>query len=44
MSIFRRKAKKFHPDKGGEHEEFLKLSQAYGLLMKMLEKAKPGQD
>ena len=29
---FRRKAKKMHPDRGGRHEDFLKLSEAYELL------------
>ncbi|MHC1728669.1 MAG: J domain-containing protein [Syntrophobacteraceae bacterium] len=31
--LFRRKAKKSHPDKGGEHEDFLKLSEAYEHLI-----------
>jgi hypothetical protein len=29
---FRRKAKRMHPDRGGRHEDFLKLSEAYELL------------
>lgn len=34
-SIFRQKAKKIHPDTGGEHEDFLRLSQAYEQLMEI---------
>ncbi len=33
--LFRRKAKRSHPDKGGEHEDFLKLSEAYEQLLSM---------
>ena len=41
-SIFRRKAKKIHPDRGGAHEDFLNLSEAYGQLMEMKKKTEPG--
>ena len=40
-SIFRRKAKKIHPDRGGEHEDFLKLSEAYEHLMEIKKKTVP---
>jgi hypothetical protein len=30
---FRRRAKKLHPDKGGEHGEFVRLSEAYEFLL-----------
>jgi hypothetical protein len=43
-SIFRRKAKKIHPDRGGEHEDFLKLSEAYEQLMEIKKKTKPGHN
>ncbi|MGC8490524.1 MAG: hypothetical protein ACP5SH_02190 [Syntrophobacteraceae bacterium] len=33
--LFRRKAKDIHPDRGGDHESFLALSKAYGLLLSM---------
>ncbi len=33
--LFRRKAKNIHPDGGGDHESFLALSKAYGLLLTM---------
>jgi hypothetical protein len=42
-SIFRRKAKKIHPDRGGEHEDFLKLSEAYEQLMEIKKKTGPGR-
>ncbi len=35
IRIYRRKAKRLHPDKGGEHEAFLCLTQAYELLLSM---------
>ncbi len=31
--IYRRKAKKMHPDQGGVHEDFLELSEAYEALL-----------
>ena len=31
--LFRRKALKLHPDKGGEHKAFIKLSEAYKSIM-----------
>jgi hypothetical protein len=35
IRLFRRLAQKRHPDKGGTHEEFIKLTEAYrGLLKK----------
>jgi hypothetical protein len=40
-SIFRRKAKKIHPDRGGEHEDFLKLSAAYEHLVEIKKKTGP---
>ncbi len=43
-SIFRRKAKKIHPDSGGEHEDFLRLSEAYEQLMEIKKKTKPGRN
>lgn len=33
--MFRRNAKNIHPDGGGDHESFLTLSKAYGLLLSM---------
>lgn len=33
IRIYRRKAKKLHPDRGGVHEEFVKLSEAYEQLI-----------
>lgn len=33
IRIYRRKAKKMHPDKGGDHEDFVKLSKAYEHLL-----------
>jgi len=42
-SIFRRKAKKIHPDRGGKHEDFLRLSEAYGQLMEIKKKTGPGR-
>jgi hypothetical protein len=35
IRLFRRKAKKNHPDRGGKHESFLALSRAYELLLGM---------
>ena len=35
IGMFRRKAKKLHPDKGGDHESFLRLSKAYRQLLGM---------
>jgi DnaJ-class molecular chaperone len=32
--LYRRMAKKLHPDKGGEHEKFIQLSEAYQELLK----------
>lgn len=32
--LYRRKAKKFHPDKGGEQEMFIKLTEAYNELLR----------
>ena len=32
--LYRKKAKKMHPDKGGEHESFVRLTAAYDELMK----------
>ena len=31
--LFRQKAHEFHPDKGGEHESFVKLTEAYKELL-----------
>jgi hypothetical protein len=39
--LFRLKAKKIHPDKGGEHENFLRLSEAYDHLMKIKKRTDP---
>ena len=33
VRLYRRKAKKLHPDKGGDHDKFVKLSEAYELLV-----------
>ena len=33
--LYRSKAQKFHPDKGGEHEEFIRLTDAYQNLLKI---------
>lgn len=33
MRLYRRKAKKIHPDTGGEHEEFVRLAEAYERLL-----------
>lgn len=35
--IFRKKALKLHPDRGGEHEEFVGLTEAYEILMELKE-------
>jgi hypothetical protein len=32
--LFRRKAHEFHPDKGGEHDSFVKLAEAYKELLR----------
>ena len=32
--LYRRRAQRFHPDKGGDHEKFVKLSQVYHALLK----------
>ncbi|WP_363330992.1 J domain-containing protein [Desulfonatronospira sp.] len=37
--IYRRRALKMHPDKGGDHEEFIRLNEAYQTLLK---KIRPG--
>jgi hypothetical protein len=34
IRLFRRMAKKLHPDKGGKHEDFIKLADAYRELLK----------
>jgi hypothetical protein len=34
IKLFRRMAQKLHPDKGGKHEEFVKLADAYRALLK----------
>jgi hypothetical protein len=34
IRLFRRMAKKLHPDKGGKHEEFIKLADAYRELLR----------
>jgi hypothetical protein len=31
--LYRRKAKRVHPDKGGEHDEFVRLTDAYEILL-----------
>ena len=31
--LFRRKAQELHPDKGGDHEAFIILQQAYQILI-----------
>jgi DnaJ-class molecular chaperone len=33
--LYRREAKKMHPDRGGSHEDFLELSEAYEKLLGM---------
>jgi len=33
--LYRRKALKLHPDKGGDHEEFVGLTEAYHELLRM---------
>jgi hypothetical protein len=35
VSLFRRKAQELHPDKGGNQEKFVALTQAYHGLLKM---------
>ncbi len=42
--LFRLKAKKMHPDKGGEHENFLRLSKAYHHLMEIKKRTEPGRN
>ena len=42
--LFRLKAKKIHPDKGGEHENFLRLSEAYDRLMEIKKRKEPGRN
>ena len=37
VRLFRRKAQEFHPDKGGNHEEFVDLTNAYHALLKTKE-------
>ena len=32
--LYRRRAQKLHPDKGGDHEKFVKLTQAYHALLR----------
>ena len=32
--LFRRKAQELHPDKGGNHEAFIVLQQAYQILIR----------
>ncbi len=34
VRLFRRKAQELHPDKGGNHEKFVDLTQAYHVLLK----------
>jgi len=36
--LYRRRAQRFHPDKGGDHEKFVKLTQAYHALLKTKKK------
>ncbi len=37
--VYRRRALKMHPDRGGDHEEFIRLNEAYQTLLK---KIRPG--
>jgi len=32
--LYRRKAQQLHPDKGGDHERFVKLNEAYHRLLR----------
>ena len=32
--LYRRKAQELHPDKGGDHDQFVRLTRAYNELMK----------
>jgi predicted 2-oxoglutarate/Fe(II)-dependent dioxygenase YbiX len=32
--LYRQRAQKLHPDKGGDHDKFVKLTQAYHDLLK----------
>jgi curved DNA-binding protein CbpA len=32
--IFRKKAREFHPDQGGDHEKFIELADAYNEIMR----------
>lgn len=34
--LYRRQAKKFHPDKGGEHDKFIKLTEAFQTLLRKI--------
>ncbi len=34
IRLFRKKAKKLHPDKGGDHEQFVLLVEVYNELLK----------
>ena len=34
-SLFRKKAMRLHPDKGGDHEKFIRLKQAYNRLLRL---------
>lgn len=34
VRLFRKKAKEYHPDRGGDHERFIKLSNIYDVLRK----------
>jgi len=38
VRLFRRMAQKLHPDKGGKHEEFVKLADAYRELLRRKKK------
>jgi curved DNA-binding protein CbpA len=33
VRIFRRRAQEFHPDKGGDPEKFVELTEAYHMLL-----------
>lgn len=35
VRLYRRKAKKIHPDTGGDHDDFVKLTEAYELLVEV---------
>ena len=34
--LFRQKAHELHPDKGGEHDDFVRLTEAYEQLVRMM--------